>query len=152
MAFREISKIIAVKPEPQTTPSLLQAITRDKARETVTNYLVTPSLRSHFKRIFECLVHQKGQGFWVQAEYGAGKTHFLATLIDLLVWREEEVWDVVRDQELKAEYQGVLAKARMFPVAFSLRGMGETGGSDSLMRVFEEQIQESIGTDRKSVV
>ena len=146
MAFREISKIIAVKPEPQTTPSLLQAITRDKARETVGDYLFTPSLRSHFKRIFECLVHRKGQGFWVQAEYGAGKTHFLATLIDLLLWREEKAWDVVKDSELKAEYHGALSKVKMFPVAFSLRGMGEAGGSDSLMRIFEEQIQESIHT------
>ena len=32
----------------------------------------------------------------------------------------------------------------MFPVAFSLRGMGESDGKDSLMRVFEEQIRESL--------
>ena len=32
----------------------------------------------------------------------------------------------------------------MFPVAFSLRGMGESQGNDSLMRIFEEQIRESL--------
>ena len=37
-----------------------------------------------------------------------------------------------------------MTKARMFPVAFSLRGMGESEGKDSLMRIFEEQIRESL--------
>jgi hypothetical protein len=76
MDIRELDRIIAVRPEPQTTPSLAQAITRTEARETVADYHFTPSLRAHFKRVFDCIVHRKGQGFWVQAEYGAGKTIF----------------------------------------------------------------------------
>jgi hypothetical protein len=100
----QLDRIIAVKPKPQTTPSLAQAITRAKARETVANYHFTPSLRAHFKRVFDCIVHRKGQGFWVQAEYGAGKTHFLGALIDLLVWRDADVWDALRDAEIKSEY------------------------------------------------
>jgi hypothetical protein len=32
----------------------------------------------------------------------------------------------------------------MFPVAFSLRGLGDTEGKDSLMRIFEDQIRESL--------
>ena len=108
------------------------------------DYHFTPSLREHFQRIFECIVHRKGQGFWVQAEYGAGKTHFLGTLIDLLIWDDADVWDAVRDAEIKNDYAAALAKVKMFPVAFSLRGMGESSESDSLMRIFEEQIRESI--------
>jgi len=135
MDIRELDRIIAVKPEPQTTPSLAQAITRTKARETVADYHFTPSLRAHFKRIFDCIVHRKGQGFWVQAEYGAGKTHFLGALIDLLIWRDADVWDAVRDAEIKSEYAAALAKVKMFPVAFSLRGMGESNESDSLWGV-----------------
>jgi hypothetical protein len=100
----QLDRIIAVKPEPQTTPSLAQAITRAKARETVADYQFTPSLRAHFKRVFDCIVHRKGQGFWVQAEYGAGKTHFLGALIDLLVWRDADVWDALRDAQIKSEY------------------------------------------------
>jgi hypothetical protein len=91
MDIRALDKIITVKPEPQTTPSLAQAITRAKACETVGDYHFTPSLRAHFQRVFECIVHRKGQGFWVQAEYGAGKTHFLGTLIDLLIWDDAAV-------------------------------------------------------------
>ena len=144
MKFRELGKIISVKPEPQTTPSLPQLITRAKAREAVRDYLFTPSLRAHFNRVFESAVHRKGQGFWVQAEYGAGKTHFLGALLDLLIWSEEKVWDVVGDTEIKNEYSAPISKVRMFPVAFSLRGMGESSESDSLMRIFEEQIKENI--------
>jgi hypothetical protein len=112
----------------------------------VSDYHFTPSLRAHFQRVFECIVHRKGQGFWVQAEYGAGKTHFLGTLIDLLIWDDANVWDAVRDAEIKSDYAAALAKVKIFPVAFSLRGMGESSDSDSLMRIFEEQIRESIQT------
>lgn len=142
--MRELNKIISVKPEPETTPSLSDIIQKEKAARTVSEYLFTASLRGHCKRIFDCVVNGKGQGFWVQAEYGAGKTHFLGTLVDLLVWRELKVWDDLRDTELKSEYSGALSKVKWFPVAFSLRGMGQSGDGDSLMRVFEDQIRDSL--------
>jgi Family of unknown function (DUF6079) len=144
--MRELGKVITVKPEPETTPSLSDIIQKEKAGRTVSDYLFTPSLRAHFKRMFECVVNRKGQGFWVQAEYGAGKTHFLGSLVDLIVWRELKVWEQLRDKELKDEYSGALSKTKWFPVAFSLRGMGESGEADNLMRVFEEQIRESLKT------
>jgi hypothetical protein len=143
-AFREISKIVALKPEPETTPFLARLIGRENARKTIADYHFTPSLREHFKRVFDCVVNTKGQGFWAQAEYGAGKTHFLGALIDLLVWKEENPWEVLADEEIKSEYAGALSKVKMFPIAFSLRGMGEASESDSLMRVFEEQIRASL--------
>ncbi len=71
-AFREISKIVALKPEPETTPTLAKLVRRENARKTVADYHFTPSLREHFKRVFDCVVNTKGQGFWAQAEYGAG--------------------------------------------------------------------------------
>src|SRR5262249_13288183 len=103
MKARELNKIVRLKPEPQTTPWLVQIIQPGRARETVADYRITPTLRQHFQRVFECVVHRKGQGFWVQAEYGAGKTHFLGTLLDLLLWPDEKVWEVVRDEELRGE-------------------------------------------------
>ena len=144
MVLQEISKLISLKPEPQTTPSLSLYTQKDSANECVSDYYLTPSLRTHFKKVFESVAHQKGQGFWVQAEYGAGKTHFLAALVDLLIWQELGVWNNLRDEELRSEYSGALSKVRIFPIAFSLRGMGEADGSDSLMRIFEEQIRESL--------
>lgn len=142
--MRELGQIITLKPEPETTPSLNEIIQRDNAVRTVSDYLFTAALRSHIKRILDCVVNGKGQGFWVQAEYGAGKTHFLGTLVDLLVWQDAKVWDHLRDEEVKKDYAGALSKKKWFPVAFSLRGMGQSGEGDSLMRVFEEQIRESL--------
>jgi hypothetical protein len=142
--FRELDKIITLKPEPETTPSLAKLIQKGNAAQTVSQYYFTPSLRAHFKRIFDCVVNAKGQGFWVQAEYGAGKTHFQGTLIDLLVWKDDDVWHSLTDEELKHDYHDALEKVKLFPVAFSLRGMGESDGQDSLMRVFEDQIRASI--------
>src|SRR5688572_6436687 len=123
--LRPLDRILSLKPEPQTTPALGPATIRENARETVKTYHVTPSLRSHLTRIFETVVHRKGQGFWVQAEYGAGKTHFLATLINVLVHRDLELWDVFRDVQLRDEYATPLSNVQLFPVAFSLKGMGE---------------------------
>lgn len=141
-SLRELSKIIGVKPEPDTTPSLQQLIEQANAPRTVSQYYFTPSIRGHFKRVFDCVANRKGQGFWVQAEYGAGKTHFLGTLMDLLVWPES--WIALEDDEIKKDYAAALSKVRLFPVAFSLRGMGESSENDSLMRIFEEQIGESL--------
>src|SRR4051794_40385211 len=118
MAGSELSKIIRPKPEPQTTPSLVKIIQPGQARETVGNYRITSTLRQHFKRVFEYVVHRQGQGFWVQAEYGAGKTHFLGTLVDLLLWPQEKVWEVIQDDELRRDYADPLAKVKLFPVAF----------------------------------
>lgn len=142
--LRPLEKILSIKPEPQTTPALGPATRRESAVETVQTYKVTASLRSHLAKIFDTIVHRKGQGFWVQAEYGAGKTHFLAALIDLLVHRAEGVWDVLRDSQLRDDYASPLSKVKLFPVAFSLKGMGEAEGFDSLMRVLEEQVRESL--------
>src|SRR5437762_1774412 len=135
-----LSTILALKPEPETTSTLNYIIERARARDTVTNYLFTPSLRAHAKKLFECAVHNKGQGFWVQAEYGAGKTSLIGTLLCLLMWGvEEKVWEVLRDKELRDEYEHALAKLKLFPVAFSVKGLGDARGPqhDSLMRIFE---------------
>jgi hypothetical protein len=147
VSLQPLSSILSLKAEPQTTPALNQIIRREEARDTVSNYLFTPTLRAHAKRICECAVHAKGQGFWVQAEYGAGKTALLGTIMSLLLWgKEEKVWDVLRDKELRADYEHALSKRKYFPVAFSLKGLGDVRGPahDSLMRIFEEQIGEAI--------
>jgi hypothetical protein len=44
--MRELGKIITIKPEPETTPSLTDIIQKEKAIRTVSDYLFTSSLRS----------------------------------------------------------------------------------------------------------
>lgn len=52
--MRELGKVITVKPEPETTPSLSDIIQKEKAVQTVSEYLFTGALRDHFARIFDC--------------------------------------------------------------------------------------------------
>jgi len=93
MKLQRLKEIICVKPEPpETTPLLSKIILEANAVRTVQEYLFTPSLRAHFQMVFECAVHRRGQGFWVQAEYGGGKTQILGTQNNLLSWRDESLW------------------------------------------------------------
>lgn len=150
-----LGKIVSLKPEPQTTPTLNQIIQQSEAKQTVADYLFTPSLRVHAKKVFECVVHGKGQGFWVQAEYGAGKTSLLGTVLCLLMWgKDEGVWDTLKDKELREEYQHAIEKRKIFPIAFSMKGLGDARGAshDSLMQIFEEQTEESIRSIRPDLV
>jgi len=124
MKLQRLDEIICVKPEsPETTPLLSKIILDANAARTVQEYLFTPSLRAHFQMVFECAVHRRGQGFWVQAEYGAGKTHFLGTLVNLLIWRDEALWNAVRDDDLRKTYAHPLSKVsssvlrRPFPIS-----------------------------------
>lgn len=140
--LRPLGELITVKPRPETTPSLKPALT--KPEETVGNYYFTPSLIEHFKRIFETVIHGRGQGFWVQAEYGAGKTHFLAALGLLLGENTDRNWSHVKDATLRQEYAKPLAGNRLLLVPFSLKGMAETERESSLTRVVEQQIKDAL--------
>lgn len=149
--LKELQEIVAVKPEPpETTPSLRDAL--GKAEPTVGCYYFTQSLAGIFKEVFDCAANKKGQGFWVQAEYGAGKTHFLATMTLLLTRKEEELWNCVHDAELRNEYRDALTKLKLFPVTFSLLGAGEDDAEDRLMRQFEKEIIQSLPPDLRDKI
>ena len=118
-----IRDLILPKPRPELTPSLAPAF-RSKARQMVETYIFTDSIYAHFENIFDYVARGYGQGFWVQAEYGAGKTHFLVTLAALLARaQEEDLWNAAQDERIRQERRR-LASARLFPVVLSLRGAG----------------------------
>jgi hypothetical protein len=142
-SLKELGQIIRPKQtEPLTCPSLQDALARPA--ETVDSYYVTPSLRALFRGLFDCAVHRRGQGFWIRAEYGAGKTHVEAAATLLLTNRDPNLWGVLHDVEVRSEYQGALAKLKLFPVAFSLLGTGEANAADSLVRIFEKEVRKAL--------
>lgn len=121
-----LSELIVQKPRPETTLSLVPAV-RDQAAEMVESYVFTETIRHYFAEILETVARGQGQGFWVQAEYGAGKTHFLAALASLLANHHGAAWDLIQDPEI-GRYRGRLQASRLFPVVISLRGMGNADG------------------------
>jgi len=66
-----------------------------------------------------------GQGYWVQAEFGSGKSHLLCLMAGLALG-SEQAWEIVRDKEQKA-------------------GRGKR---ESLFRFWEEGLQTKCSTGR----
>ncbi len=140
-----IRELINTKPKPILTPSLVPAL-RTNAEQMIETYIFTDSIRGYFEIIFDSVARGSGQGFWIQAEYGAGKTHFLITLAALLSDTGSEVlWNGVQDAEVQ-QIQSRLTSNRLFPVVLSLRGEGASDSflDRSLMDVLLENFQDAL--------
>jgi len=134
--------LIRPRPQPETTLDLSHSVAQPET--TVSTYVFTDSIRGHFEEILEHVARGKGQGFWIQAEYGAGKTHFLATLACLLAG-DDALWEQVRDETIHP-YRNRLRATRLFPVVISLRGEAETGAVNTrpLFDVIEQGLVHSL--------
>jgi hypothetical protein len=86
----------------------------------------------------------KGQGFWVQAEFGVGKSHLMAATAVLAVGGAA-AWDRAKqreDEEKKAGpgaridnlWRKKIEKKKIFPIVFSLEGCG--GGHERKLEDF----------------
>jgi len=139
MQREELRRLVRPKPMPKdVTLSLTHCF--DDPRDTVDTYWFTDTIRESFERIFELVAQGRGQGFWVEAEYGAGKTHFLATLACLLARTDDDaLWDLVKDDGVR-NYQRRLISQRLFPVVLSLKGHSavDEGGGRRLLSVLEQ--------------
>jgi hypothetical protein len=101
--------------------------------ETLDEFFIDP-VRAYLNRIFEKMADGEGQGFWVQAEFGVGKSHLLAATAVLAVGGSA-AWDRARDREkdekkagpgarLDALWRKKIEGRRIFPIVFSLEGCG----------------------------
>jgi hypothetical protein len=139
MTLAAIGELIQIKRRPETVLEVTRALA--DPRGTVADYVFTDSLRHQFESMFARAELGRGQGYWIRAQYGGGKTHFLATIAALLSG-EEDVWSEVADP-LIAEWRSRLAGTRLFPVVFSLRGKlsVDPNAPLSLYDVFEDEIK-----------
>ncbi len=145
MSRLPLNELVVQKPRPETTLSLVPAV-REQAAEMVASYVFTETIRHHFTEILDTVARGHGQGFWVQAEYGAGKTHFLAALAALLANHDGAAWRLVQDPEV-ARYRQRLQESRLFPVVISLRGMGNADsltGRSLLDVILEDGFQSAL--------
>jgi hypothetical protein len=105
--------------------------------ETLAEFFIDP-VRGYLNRIFEKIAENEGQGFWVQAEFGVGKSHLLAATSVLAVGGPP-AWDRAKqreDDEKKAGpgarvdtlWRKKVERRKIFPIVFSLEGCG--GGQD----------------------
>lgn len=140
---KKIRDLIKVKEVGETTLSLLREI-KMYPRETVETYIFTNSIREHFDTILDNIVSDRGGGFWVQAEYGAGKTHFIAVLSCLLMDTSEALWKLVCDPEIR-NYRFKLEKTKLFPVIINLKGEASIDKEEfNLLEIIERHIEENL--------
>ena len=92
--------------------------------ETLDEFFLDP-VRGYLSRIFERIAANEGQGFWVQAEFGVGKSHLLAASAVMAVGGPA-AWDKVKQREdaegkagpgarLDTLWRKKLEKRRLFP-------------------------------------
>ena len=138
MQREKLRNLLIPKPMPKdVTLSLTRSF--DSPSETVETYWFTDTIREYFESILEFAAQGRGQGFWIEAEYGAGKTHFLATLGCLLAnTKDEALWGKVRDDAVR-NYRSRLASQRFFPVVLTLKGQSSVDPTAErmLLRVLE---------------
>lgn len=139
MSRLPLRDLIIHKETPLLTLELHDAALKTPA-ETVGTYIFTETIRHYFTEVLETIAMGRGQGYWVEAEYGAGKTHFLASLTALLSDFSDTLWEKVNDDEIR-RYQVRLKDHRLFPVVLSLRGeaSAESTNSRTLMDVLLEK-------------
>ncbi len=155
MSRLPLRDLLLPKKRPQTTLSLVPAF-QQQGREMVETYIFTDTIRTRFEEILESVAQGRGQGFWVQAEYGAGKTHFLVVLSALLSdpsglkpsggSPDGGLWELVNDDEIR-QYRLRLGAYRLFPVVVSLRGEGSADpfvGRSLLDVLLEEGFQRAL--------
>ncbi|MBI5489032.1 MAG: hypothetical protein HY905_16985 [Deltaproteobacteria bacterium] len=111
--------------------------------ETLGEFYLDP-VRSYLDRICEKIAAGEGQGFWLQAEFGVGKSHLIAATA-VMALGGSAAWDRVKageDQEAKAgpgsrldeNWRRKIEGKRIFPVVLSLEGAG--GTQDRLLEDF----------------
>jgi hypothetical protein len=134
-----LQDLILLKETPLLTLELHNA-TLKTPKETVETYIFTDTIRHHFSEVLETVALGRGQGYWVEAEYGSGKTHFLATLTALLSDFSDKLWNNLNDDEIR-RFQSRLKDHKLFPVILSLRGEAgaEVANSRSLFDVLLEK-------------
>jgi hypothetical protein len=120
--------------KPETTLRLSAAVLSKET--TIKTFYFTDETKEQFEDILEKVATGKGGGFWIQAEYGAGKTHFLAALACLLTDMSEELWNKVKNEEIK-RYRKRLEKQRLFPILINLKGRA----GDNLLAIIEEDVR-----------
>lgn len=154
---KPLSDIMQVPPRVESVYSLTQHVwagegdseridAKQKKRcrlETLDEFFIDP-VRGYLNRILEKIADGEGQGFWVQAEFGVGKSHLLAATA-VLVLGGTPAWDRAKyreDEEKKAGpgaridslWRKRIEKKKVFPIVFSLEGSG--GGHELKLEDF----------------
>jgi hypothetical protein len=163
---KPLGEILSIPPKVISVYSLVQHVwagTGDEERrkskktnkvrlETLDEFFIDP-VRSYLHRILQAVAENQGQGFWIQAEFGVGKSHLLASSAIIAIGGKD-AWDKVKEREdeegragpgarLDTVWRKKIEKRRIFPIVFSLEGRG--GGHErKLVDFILDEAQETF--------
>ncbi|MCX7031187.1 MAG: DUF6079 family protein [Spirochaetes bacterium] len=125
---------------------------RTSAGEIAASFVLTPEVTSHFAVLAEALLAGRGQGYFLQGDFGSGKSHFLAALYAWLAGGE------ARDS-LGGRHGGLARLAesgrRYLPVDVSLVNFRATASLESIVadaiaaRLPAGAVKPAAGDDRR---
>lgn len=147
--LRPLKEIVSPKAErPHLVANVEDAIAHPV--RTLKDYLFTSGIRGHFERVFRDVKEGRGGGYWVQAEYGGGKTHFLASLLSLLSDAPDEVeaavWSAVGDSDMKQLWEKSIRERKLLGAHMSLMGTTSVvGRQESLLSLIDDAVVAALG-------
>ncbi|MGH7860700.1 MAG: hypothetical protein ACREOS_00520, partial [Candidatus Dormibacteraceae bacterium] len=156
--LRPLRDLIEPRPSrPETVLTLAKAVTDPLG--TIEAFELPPSVKKHFESVLDAVADGRGRTFWVQSEYGGGKTHFIAALTALLTPstaeddRAARVWAAVNDADVRGRAHEFVNR-RILPVAISCKGIMAIDGqySRALLRLLMDGISDALtayGLDEK---
>jgi hypothetical protein len=100
--------------------------------ETVQEFFLDP-VRSYLELFLNDLANDDGQGYWLLAHFGVGKSHLMA-VESILAIGEERIWNIVKQKENQTKglgpgarldrFSAKIEKKKLFPIIFTLEGKG----------------------------
>jgi hypothetical protein len=135
--FPKIGDLVEVPPV-QTVIRLEEGRTRS---ESITkSFVFTSDVASHFSVISDALLKETGRGFFLQGDFGSGKSHFLATLT---AWLED-----TPGSEVLSRHHGGLSRVkasgrRFLTVDISLI---QYRGATPLERIIVEAVEKAFAS------
>ena len=138
---RRIGDLIEVPPI-RTVIRLSEG--RERSAEIAESFVFTAETSAHLNVIAEALSAGRGQGYFLQGDFGSGKSHFLAML---LTWLSERSGAEV----LSAGHQGLEkaadARSAVLPVAVSLIDYRSDASLESILLENIERALREAGTE-----
>ncbi len=133
--FPKIGDLIEVPPV-QTVIRLEEGRTRSES--IAKSFVFTSDVTSHFEVISDALLKEYGRGFFLQGDFGSGKSHFLATLT---AWLEDNPGSEVLSHHHEGLRRVKESGRRFLTVDISLVNYR---GSTPLERIIVEAIEKAL--------
>ena len=127
----------------------------NRARVTTLEEFFIDPVRSYLDRFLADVADGEGQGYWMLAHFGVGKSHLMAVEAILTIGGEQ-VWNIVKKKEDGVKglgpavrldrFRNRIAKKKIFPIIFTLEGKG--GGHEKKLSDFILDEARNVYEDR----